>query len=630
MDMKRVSEIQPQIERRLKMKVSYKHPLKINIEHMKNIFYLSIVALIATLFITSCEDTLEAPTKSSLDESVIFSDPTLAEGAIAGIIQSFAETNSYRGRFLLFYGINTDAEVRNALRNINDDPARLANYNTNVANGQMNTANNAWAMFYQGIERANIAIRGLRTYGNVENNPRMAQLLGEVLTLRAVVYHDLIKGWGDVPARFEPVNSETIYLPRSDRDEIFKQLLADLEEAATLVAWPNQNSITNSTERINKAFVKGLRARIALAAGGYGQRIDGIRRSNDPDLAPEKMYTIARHECLDVINSGYARLESSFEEVFRTLHREQFIAGREILYEIPFSEGRGRVIFDLGVRHTTVDQYTGQNRGGNNGPNPIMFYEYDIEDERRDVTCVPYEWTNGVQVPTNNGRWMFGKYRYKWLFEEAGRRVTSTNDDGLNWMVMRYSDVLLMAAEAINELEGPAAAAPYLRQVRARAFPNHPAKVDEFMAQATASKEAFFNAIVDERALEFTGEMLRKGDLIRWNLLSTKLNEAKVKLQMLENREGKYADLPERIYFQTASDGETVEIYGLNYGDTDEIGASLGFVENKTWVITSSNEQSPFWDALFLRDPDQQQFWPIWQIFIDGSNGMLTNDGYNF
>lgn len=593
---------------------------------MKKLIYNLIIIVSLAIVFTSCEDVLEAPTKSSLDESVIFSNPSLAEGAVAGIIHSFAETNSYRGRYLAFYGMNTDTEVRNGLRDITHEGSRLVNYNTNVNNSQMNTENNAWAMFYQGIERANVAIRGLRSFGDVENNPQLAQLLGEVLTLRAVVYNDLIKAWGDVPARFEPVNSETVYLPRADRDVILKQLLADLEEAAGLVAWPNETAMTRSTERINKAFVKGLRARVALTAGGYAQRSDGtIRRSNDPDLAPELMYAIARQECLDVINSGTGQLET-FEGVFRSLHNEEFIAGREILWEIPFSEGRGRVIFDLGVRHTTVDQYTGQNRGGNNGPNPIIFYEYDVDDVRRDVTCVPYEWTDGIQVPTNNGRWMFGKYRYEWL----PRRVTSTNDDGLNWLYMRYSDVLLMAAEAINELEGPAAAAPYLRMVRERAFPDKPEKVDAFMAQATSDKEAFFNAIVDERALEFTGEMLRKGDLIRWNLLGTKLNEAKEKLQQLENREGKYASLPERIYYQTGTDGESVVIYGLNYGDTDETGASLGYESNKGWNISSSDENTTFWDALFLRDPDQQQYWPVWQVFIDTSNGMLNNDGYNF
>jgi starch-binding outer membrane protein, SusD/RagB family len=87
---------------------------------MKKIIYL-LFAISLMVMASSCEDILEAPTKSSLDESVIFSNETLAEGAVAGIIQSFAETNSYRGRYLVFYGINTDTEVRNGLRDVNHD-----------------------------------------------------------------------------------------------------------------------------------------------------------------------------------------------------------------------------------------------------------------------------------------------------------------------------------------------------------------------------------------------------------------------------------------------------------------------------------------------------------------------------
>lgn len=607
----------------------------------KYTFSLWGALLLGGMSMLACKGVLDPPNQSSLEEEVVFSSPTLAEGAIAGIIQSFAETNSYRGRYLVYYGVNTDAEVYNSLRNINSatDQTGLSNYTTSVNSIQMNTPNNAWAMFYEGIERANLAIRGLRLYGNVEGDPRMAHILGEILTLRAVVYNDLLKAWGDVPARFEPVNNETVYLPRADRDTIFKRLLSDLEEAAELVAWPNESPMTMSSERVNKAFVKGLRARLALAAGGYAQRQHEAapRRSNDPDLAPEKMYEIARKECLDVINSGTCQLQG-FEEVWRTLGAEQTRAGLESLWEIPFSEGRGRVIFDLGVRHTNADRHTAQPRGGTNGPNPIMFYEYDREghDVRRDVTCVPYEWTNGIQVPTSLARWMFGKYRYEWL----GRRVTSTNDDGLNWLYMRYADVILMAAEAINELEGPQAAAPYLKMIRDRAFPNHPEKVTDFMQTATASKETFFNAIVDERALEFTGEMLRKGDLIRWNLLSTKLQEAKDKLEQLENRQGKYTGLPEYIYYKPGVVGtlesEAVQIYGLNQGDTDVAGAALvasgdGWVRsNGRWLLGSGGQVQFYWEALFRRDPNEQQFWPIWQTFIDNSNGMLNNSGYKF
>ncbi|WP_367210571.1 RagB/SusD family nutrient uptake outer membrane protein [Sphingobacterium sp. R2] len=592
---------------------------------MKKTLLHITIALIFAGSISSCNKILEAPSKSALDESVIFSNQDLAEGAVAGIIQSFGETNSYRGRYLVFYGVNTDTEVNNSLKNTGDEKSRLSNYNTNVNNTQMNTDNNAWAKFYEGIERANLAIRGLRKYGEIEQRPEMAYILGEILTLRAVVYNDLIKAWGDVPARFEPLSTATIYIERSDRDVIYKQLLADLEEAQKYLPWPNQSAKTANVEHVNKAFAKGLRARLALAAGGYSQRADGIRKSNDPELDSKKMYAIAKQECLDIITSGTAKL-LGFEEVFKTLCQEKGQAGLESLWEIPFSEGRGRVIFDLGVKHTTTDKYTGQNKGGTNGPNPIMFYEYEKEDVRRDVSCVPYEWTSGVQVPTNLGKWYFGKYRYEWM----SRFVTSTNDDGLNWMYMRYADVLLMAAESINELDGPSAAAPYFKMIRDRAYPNNPEKVTAYMQEITADKDVFFNAIVHERALEFTGEMLRKGDLIRWNLLGDKLAEAKQKLQQLENRQGKYATLPANIYYKTAADGEKVEIYGLNYGDTDAAGAAAGYPSSKKWTMVASSDLATFWDALYLRDPNTQQFWPIWQYFLDNSNGKLTNNGFSF
>lgn len=492
----------------------------------------------------------------------------------------------------------------------------------------MNTDNNAWAKFYEGIERANLAIKGIRTYGKIESNPQMAQILGEILTLRAVLYNDLIKGWGDVPARFEPITTATTYLPRSDRDVIYKQLLADLEEAANYLPWPNGNATTAKVERVNKAFAKGLRARLALAAGGFGQRLDGtVRLSTDPAFSKANMYAIAKKECLEIINSGKLRL-LGFEEVFRKLNEESGAAGLESMWEIPFSEGRGRVIFDLGVKHLKTDQYTGQNKGGTDGPNPIMLYEYDRDDVRRDVSIVPYEWDGGdgskgaYQVPSALGRLYFGKYRYEWM----KRRVISTNDDGLNWMYMRYADVILMAAEAINEIDGPAAAAPYLKMIRDRAFPTNPTKVNTYMASVVASKATFFDAIVNERALEFTGEMLRKADLIRWNLLGTKLAEAKVKLQQLENRQGRYANLPAKIYFKTLANGETVEIYGLNFGDTDAQGVALGYASNKAWTMVSSGDAVTYWDALYVKDPNAQQFWPIWQVFLDSSNGLLNNN----
>lgn len=620
---------------------------------MKKLFYIPLLALLAC-GISSCD--MEAPSQSSMDSSLIFSQYEMAEAAVMGIHQSFGETNSYRGRYLPYYGINSDVEWINGLEasGINDGGKNdLATYNAQPSNSQMNTDNNAYAKFYEGIERANKAIEGIRAYGNYENNPDMAHLLGEALTLRAVIYLDLIKGWGDVPARFSSITSETMYLPRADRDEIYKQLLADLLEAENYVYWPNESNITQTTERVSKAFVKALRARIALYAGGYSQRADGIRLSNDPDLDRTAMYTIVRDECLDVI-AQYPNLASfPFKDNFTNLCRDVVSAGQESIWEIPFSEGRGRVLYTLGVEHQAKDQYTQQNKGGVNGPLPTLFYDYDVDDIRRNITCAPFRWsqtlTNGrsTQELASLKEWNFGKLRYEWM----SRIVTSTNDDGVNWQYMRLADVYLMAAEAVNELEGPANAAQYMRPVLERALPSD--KVSAYMNTATASKESFFDAIVEQRGLEFAGESLRKADLIRWNLLKTKLDEAKTKMKQLARREGKYADLIDKVYtYQTVvNEGEASEIvnaipagaytsietidgmtdifviYGLNYGDTETVGETLldqGYTST-TWLGTDKLEDAKV-DVLYVNNPDENQYWPIWQIFVDNSNGMLTND----
>ncbi|MCW5912350.1 MAG: RagB/SusD family nutrient uptake outer membrane protein [Cyclobacteriaceae bacterium] len=587
-----------------------------------------ITGIILATVLTACNDFLEAPTKSSLDESVIYSTPGLARGAVDGIKVPFAETNSYRGRFLPWYGMNTDSEWYNTSQTVGDN-SDLAVYNSKPNNTNMNTENNAWAMMYAGIERANLCIRGIRTYGSPETNPAMGELLAESLTLRAVYYADLLKAWGDVPARFEPITAETMYLGKASRDIIYKQLLDDLDEAAELAPWPNESATTATVEYVNKAFVKGFRARLALVAAGYSQYPEGIRRGEIPGYTTQELYQLALNESEDVIESGKAQLESSFETLWRKYNEDNVAAGGESLWEIPFADGRGRMLFTFAVRHNSNDQHhaNGANRGGVAGPLPHVFYDFDEKDTRRDVTCVPYRYGNAVsgwaqQELVDLNTWYFGKYRYEWM----NRFVTSTNDDGVNKMYMRYAEVLLMAAEAANELGNQGAAKNYLKQIRRRAFPSseHAVKVDAYV-DALNSKESLFNAIVDEHKFEFTGEFERKQALIRWNLLGSKMEEAKTKMFALRDRTGSYATVPTSLYFQIAADNESLQIYGLNRGETTP---PAGWTE-KTWTNMGTGNGEVKINSLFTNHPDTKQFWPIWQIFLDGSNGKLTNDyGY--
>ena len=609
-------------------------------------FILGIAAVGLTL--TSCSDPLEAPNKSAMSEDIIFSTEVLADAAVMGLHQSFGETNSYRGRFIPYYGLNTDAEIFNNYGGVadpsTDKEASLVTYSAHVDNTYMNTDNNAWAKLYEAIERANKAIESMEIYGGLDkaDNVNMRQLYGELLTLRGMIYFDLVKAWGDVPYRFSPITSENIYVPKTDRVTVLKKVMEDLLKAEDYLGWPNDNSYTKSVERVSKSFAKGLRARVALFLAGYsqwptaeGDHTNSELRYNLSDGAErQQMYQIARDECVSIINAGHNTL-GTFEANFRSLCEEDVTAGKESLFEIPFSEGRGRVLFTWGVKHKDVDQWTKQAKGGVNGPTPTLWYDYDPQDIRRNITCIPYQWEGGVKVVSNSsgGGWCFGKLRYEWM----KRVVTSTNDDGINWQVMRMADIYMMAAEAENQISGPSNAAQYLRPVLSRAYPA--AKVSAIIANA-ASPETFQLLIENERKFEFAGEAIRKTDLIRWGKLSSKLAETKEKMKALANRTGEYADYPQKVYYNDglgaeSTDADGYTIYGLEKGQTDDEGKNA-FTNNSRMFCLNGDAASDndkkinnMINNLYINDPNSKMFWPIWRIFINNSTGTLVNDyGY--
>jgi hypothetical protein len=145
------------------------------------------------------------------------------------------------------------------------------------------------------------------------------------------------------------------------------------------------------------------------------------------------------------------------------------------------------------------------------------------------------------------------------------------------------------------------------------------------MTAVTASKQAFFDAIVNERALEFCGEMQRKSDLIRWNLLTSKLEENKIELEKLESRTTPYDNVNTTVYYKTDADGESLILYGLNRGETGTP-ADAATYSSKTWKMNGDADLRSYWNRIFVRDPSTQPYWPIWQYFIDNSNGQLVND----
>ena len=490
---------------------------------------------------------------------------------------------------------------------------------------------------YMGIERANLVIEGLREYGDVENKANMAYLLGEALTLRAMIYYDLTKAWGDVPARFVPLTSDTIYAKKDSRDVIYKQILADLEEAIPYLPNPGETDATSRTDRVNKVFAEGLYARIALAASGYAIRpedgmvgtgdLGTVRLSSDPELQKSVLYPKALAYLQDAV--GKASLEPDYAQMWYNLNNMNNLAagsGYETLFVIPFGAGRGRWNFTFAISSEGASISGGVSRGGDAGPVPTMYFKYGDNDQRRDVTCVNYKWNKDNTIePAGIGKWFFGKYRFEWMNAQP---YTGGNDDGIKPVVMRYADILLMAAEIENELNGPSGAKKYLQEVRERAC-----GIDEAEAYVAGlnSKESFFEAVVNERALEFCGEFLRKADLIRWNRLKSSLDAAENDMMALRNLQGEYAGLTGDIAYQLADDEKSLDIVFLTVDGEVPSGYELstGYV-NKYDDGKKTGFYSDRIKGLYYKDPEQFMFWPIFNDTMTNSQGYIKNDyGYD-
>jgi len=617
---------------------------------MKRNNIILFIAIFTTILFSSCNEALKVSSASNLSDDVVFSNPDSANSAIATIYNVFLENNSYRNRLWLQMGTNTDIEYRSGWSSgavlstsKSDDLFALYSANSQVVDGYNNAdAANPWSRIYEGIEASNLSIAGIRKYGNPAAGNDMGHLLGEALTLRAYFYYDLVKWWGDVPARFAPVDASTIYLPKTDRDTIYSHIITDLQEAVTYLHDPGA-TYTNTTLRVNKDAARGLLARICLSAAGYSMRPSGtgdaVIKITASTARQKELYTIAREASRAIITNGKFSLDASFKNIFFQQCQNINTPGREAMWQLPYSMGtRGRMLYNLGlprdadgVHNPTVSV------GGQFKVMPSFFYDYDKNDKRRDITVVPYSVKKNIagymQDTLSSGVVGFnlGKWRAEWLSVPC-----SGTDDGVPPIVLRYSDVLLMFAEADLFLGGTEGA-NYFNMVRRRAFGQPLNTTSSYDLPLTLAN------LQQERAFEFCGENIRKYDLERWGLLKTNIDQAKANLQALHDGTGNYATVPNALYYKytidnTITSGERVliTIYGLNRGETDNkqtTDPTGGWLKKSPWTTGNSSGidylGTGFINNMYWGNPDKQQLLPIMHQIIITSNGLLTNDyGY--
>jgi hypothetical protein len=512
---------------------------------------LVAVLLSAAVAAVSCKGYLDAVSPSVYTNEVTFSSVSGANSAVIGAYDPLSGDNGYGVRLSTGYAYDTDEGQNRA--GAPDGGSRDVNrYRVTAGTSELI---NPFTTLYQGVERANICIERipqmtLYASGTATEQQQLRRLYAEALALRALYYLEITRNWGDVPASFEPAGDD-VNLPVTDRNAIYDRLLTDLATASRLLPWRTQADY-GPYERFTKGAAKALRARIALYRGGYQSRQGQMVRAADYQTA----YQVARAECDTLLrNRAQHTLNPSFEAVWRNVSGLAFDTQYgEVMFEVAMGSGSAasdsKLGYNNGPRLSQLSRW-GQTSGGISIL-ATYFYAFDSTDTRRDVTVTLYrsvDATPNVLNSVTGNSLTDGKFRRDW---RVPLLPGTSQNLGMNWPVVRFSDVLLMFAEAQNELAGPSAAyngttpVQALEEVRRRAFST--ANYRALPAARTSSATAFFTTLVNERLLEFGGESIRKYDLIRWNLLASKIAETKTNLTAFMAGTGAYARCPQYLY----------------------------------------------------------------------------------
>ena len=544
--------------------------------------YLFFAAL-ASLGFTACSDFLDVDSVSKYDSEGVFGEKTEINRALNGVYAKLMSGDFYGDAYFTKFVFNSDVEFTTNT----SDVATNNSFRRFDGNSTASDVEKFWNAAYSGVEYANNFVYYLeRSPLYSTEDAEIMQMMGEAKVIRAMFFHDLVTYFGDIPFTFEPASVvENYVMPIVSRDEVYKTLIEDLKSIAPYMKFAA--NLSNGVERASKEFCWSMIARMAMHAGGYSLRPDTDNPANFGKMERpanyKDLYKTALAYCDSVISSATHTLSLPYYRVFVNECNYVVNSNDDPIFEIPFAkETSGNVGYVHGPKSELYEGSTsGDNIWGEAKSSAALsaFYRFmfDPEDARRD-------YLNGLWGYLYNGEptisISYTVYNNKWskLWSTSGNPESAGNT-GINFPYMRYTDVLLMYAEAANELnDGPTdAAKAALRQVRQRAFTN-PEKIDSYIESMSGSKDDFLNAVLDERKFEFAGENMRWKDLVRNNLLAenTYYNFLRYLVcgengagqsayqEMVEEYDGmpEYLDkLPSTVYYMIGANPQTPSVF---------------------------------------------------------------------
>ena len=448
---------------------------------MKLKYNLIAIALLGFSF-SSCSDFLEQNPQTDLSENDFYKTADDILSAVNGAYSSLQEGDIY-GNWYVFGEIPSD-NTRNQLSGSVTTQNEFDQFYIDTQNSMIA---NFWKAAYKVINRTNTILGRI---DGIEINTELANRYKlECKFIRALMYFNLVRVYGDVPLVLKEISiSESYDILREPKENVYNQIIADLKEAQDL---PVSYS-TAEDGRATQGAAKALLANVYMTLHKYAE---------------------AETILAEIINSGrYSLLENTpgslnidgYKNVFSPVNHNS----KEGIFEIQFLKGGygegSNYANNFAPENSGTNVVAVGGTGGNKKPEMDIYNAYEEGDLRRDFSM-----SLGYYDNRKNNEWVESRYVCKFMDVPY-----QNNDASNNYPVIRYADVILMYAEALNQNGKTAEACKYLNMTRRRGFGYQTTETSPVDLQTT-DKAQFALMVEQERRVELAFENHRWFDLIR-------------------------------------------------------------------------------------------------------------------
>ncbi|SRR6266496_12471 len=426
-------------------------------------FRITFLLIIQLIIIAGCKKFLEEKPKSIASPQIVLSS---AEGLDAALVGAYSNitgwTKMYSWDVLKLNESFVDFQYAPQAPDFSNGNVLSSDYPVNFA----------WSNLYKIISSANLVLANI---GNIGNDPNKNRIEGEAKFLRAWAYFDLVQFFGDVPLVLDPVNDPSNFQPpKSPQVDVYKQIISDLKDAESMM-----NDDAPQPSRVNKWIAKAYLSKVYLTMAGNPNNIttyDG-----------ENTYSLALEKAKEVINSNRYDINIPYPTVFQTTD------DAETIWEVKCPATQS-----LYNHFTFLSQaiFT---------PTNDFISSFDPNDIRGP------KWGIRTSYVYNGTTYTFPLPTYMKFVDTVEYAQGQQFQSGLSLTIIRLADVLLMAAEADNEVNGAPSSDAYnwINEVR------HRAGISDL--PPGLSQSAFREALFIERRKELYGEGFSWFDLKRFN-----------------------------------------------------------------------------------------------------------------